>query len=154
MDELRKKKRKYQEELTLLQRKESVTKRVKKCRDSKKGGEAVPQADLRQFLKPVGSVEELAKGRNKEAMETEKATVEVDNKDVTEIENATMAVDDQEVTEIEKVLREAGEPAAACGQATEQEKRIQDLVVARDCDDIKKLEANKEGHLKENCEDF
>ena len=87
-------------------------------------------------------------------METEKATVEVDNKDVTEIENATMAVDDQEVTEIEKVLREAGEPAAACGQATEQEKRIQDLVVARDCDDIKKLEASKEGHLKENCEDF
>ncbi|CAH3159030.1 unnamed protein product [Porites lobata] len=87
-------------------------------------------------------------------METENATVEVDNKDVTEIENATMAVDDQEVTEIEKVLREAGELAAAHGQATEQEKRIQDPVVARDCDDIKKLEANKEGHLKENCEDF
>ena len=65
-----------------------------------------------------------------------------------------MAVDDQEVTEIEKVLREAGELAAAHGQATEQEKRIQDPVVARDCDDIKKLEANKEGHLKENCEDF
>ena len=154
LDELRKKKRKYQEELTLLQRKESVTKRVKKCRDSKKGGKAAPQADLHQFLKPVGSVEELAKGRNKEAMETEKATVEVDNKDVTEIKNATMAVDDQEVTEIEKVLREAGELAAAHGQATEQEKRIQDPVVARDCDDIKKLEANKEGHLKENCEDF
>ena len=46
--------------------------------------------------------------------------MEVDNKDVTEIENATMAVDDQEVTEIEKVLREAGEMAAARGQATEQ----------------------------------
>lgn len=127
MDELRKKKRKYQEELTYLQRKESVTKRVKKCRDSKKGGEAAPEADLRQFMKPVGSVEELAKGRNKEAMETEKATVE----------------DDQEVTEIEKVLREAGEPAPARGQATEQEKRIQDPVVAHDCDDIKKLEANR-----------
>ncbi|XP_068742226.1 uncharacterized protein [Montipora capricornis] len=60
LDELRKKKRKYQEELTLLQRKESVTKRVKKCRDSKKGGEAAPQADLRQFLKPGVSVGELA----------------------------------------------------------------------------------------------
>lgn len=72
-------------------------------------------------------------------METEKATVEVDNKDV---------------TEIEKVLREAGEPAAARGQATEQEKRIQDPVVARDRDYIKKLEANKEEHLRENCEDF
>ena len=53
-----------------------------------------------------------------------------------------------------KGLREAGELAAAHGQATEQEKRIQDPVVARDCNDIKKLEANKERHLKENCEDF
>ena len=112
MDKLRKKKRKYQEELTLLQRKESVTKHVKKCRDKKQEVRLHHKLTYVSFY--VRNRLEVLKNWQKE---------EVNNKDVTEIEKATTAVDDKEVKKIEKVVREFGEPPAARGQATEQEKK-------------------------------
>ena len=49
MDELRTKKTKYQEELTLLQRKQAVSKPVKKCKD-KKAAKGSGEGVIHQFL--------------------------------------------------------------------------------------------------------
>ena len=49
MDELRRKKSKYQEELILLQRKEAVSKCVKKCKN-KKAAKGSEEGAIHQFL--------------------------------------------------------------------------------------------------------
>jgi len=62
----------------------------------------------------------LIKGQNKEVIENEKATMEVDDIEVTEIAKAAMEIDDKDVTEIGKATVEVEVPTAATDQATEQ----------------------------------
>ena len=54
MDDLRSKKGKYQEELTLLQRKEAASKRVKKCNETK-AAKASEEGAMLQFLRKSSS---------------------------------------------------------------------------------------------------
>ena len=49
MDDLRLKKRRYQEELSILQKKEKIIKRVKKCKENQKMTEASKHNDLLKF---------------------------------------------------------------------------------------------------------
>ena len=57
IEDLRKKKRKYEEELKLLQKKSLTSKRVKKCTDKKKARLVTEKGDLGQFLcKPTTPV--------------------------------------------------------------------------------------------------
>ena len=76
MDDLRKKKRKYQEELTLLQRKEALSNRVKKCMSRRTKTPAPAKGNLDQFLCKKSASSEQAKASD---------SASISHEDVTEI---------------------------------------------------------------------
>ena len=85
MDDLRKKKRKYQEELTLLQRKEALSNRVKKCMSRRTKTPAPAKGNLDQFLCKKSASSEQAKASD---------SASISHEDVTEISQFNTSHDD------------------------------------------------------------
>lgn len=78
MDELRSKKRKYQEELTILQKKEAVCKRAKKCAEKKAERKDKQQSSLTDiFLKESSSSSSAQTEKPESTQETGEANTNI-----------------------------------------------------------------------------